>query len=631
LSLGTSALLTWLPPAPEDFSRIIPDSFESLVSQCQYRLSLEQLLQVSVWMQSGTVKPPNDQRVLDLLVVADDNLQNLGGVLEGTAPRYRLAVKVEICSFRTGDLRLQDLANGESQQKPDLVLILMSEFSIPSFKPGEHPSQSAEAEFLITQEIARAKRLVEMSRKVARHVLFCTVPVERFGEAGHLGVSQPRTRSARVSAFNQWAYQNIQSLGASLVDVASLSATVGYENWFDERLFRIGRFQFSPRMFPLVADHVLRVLAGKLSTNRRVLVLDLDNTFWGGVLGDDGLDGILVGADDPTSEAFLEFQRQLVSLKDRGVILAICSKNYEAKVLEALESHPELLLRRSDFAVIVANWNDKAENLKQISQKLNLALSWFVFIDDSIYERERIRSSLPAVLVPELPNDPSLYASFLRSLGCFETVDITTEDSSRALDLAAVNRREELRNDFSTHEAFLKSLETVVEVESFSEKVRARVYQLVQKSNQFNLTTIRYSMEDLQRIERDNSRIGLTFRLRDRLSDSGLIAVIVLHFPEEHSCEIETWLMSCRVLNRGVEATTMREVVRCAEARGTTVIKGKFRPTSKNEMVANLYTQFGFQLEKSGNPDEQLYTLELSQFKSPDSPIHIIRENYATN
>jgi FkbH-like protein len=353
----------------------------------------------------------------------------------------------------------------------------------------------------------------------------------------------------------------------------------------------------SPVLAPLYGDLVARIVAACLGLSRKCLVLDLDNTLWGGLIGDDGLDGIRLGQGEPAGEAFLAFQHYAAALSRRGIILAVCSKNNPEIAEHAFSSHPEMALRREDIASFIANWEDKPSNLRRIARQLNLGLDSMVFVDDNPAERDIVRRELPDVAVPELPEDVALYPIRLAEAGYFEAAAFTGDDALRNRSYRANVERQSMLERATDMEGYLKSLSMTLVAARISEIDLGRAAQLINKSNQFNLTTRRYTEAELERLVKDPAIVALCFRLRDRFGDNGLISVILARTDpqwNEDALLIDTWLMSCRVLGRQVESAALEVIAGEAAKRGASAIIGEYRPTPRNGLVADHFAKLGF-------------------------------------
>ena len=317
---------------------------------------------------------------------------------------------------------------------------------------------------------------------------------------------------------------------------------------------------------------------------------------WGGVIGDDGLEGIKIAQGDATGEAHLAVQQMALALRQRGIVLAVSSKNTDEVARTPFRQHPDMLLKESHIAVFQANWNDKATNIKAIAEELSLGLDAMVFLDDNPMERDLVRRMLPQVAVPELPDDPATYARTLAAAGYFESVAFSKEDRERAAMYQSNADRVALQNQAGDIDSYLASLEMQIEFAPFDRTGRARISQLINKSNQFNLTTRRYSEAEVAAAEEDPQAFTLQVRLVDRFGDNGMISVIICRLGGPDTWEIDTWLMSCRVLGRKVEAMVLREILAQAQQAGMKRVVGVYRPTEKNALVREHYQKLGFSL-----------------------------------
>jgi FkbH-like protein len=367
----------------------------------------------------------------------------------------------------------------------------------------------------------------------------------------------------------------------------------GIDHWFDPGLWNRAKQEVSPRASNLYGEQVGRLLGALRGRSAKCLVLDLDNTLWGGVIGDDGLDGIVLGQGNAAGEAFLAFQRFVKSLQRRGVILAVCSKNDEANARLPFQSHPEMALQQGDIACFIANWSDKAQNIRDIAATLNIGLDSLVFVDDNPVERGLVRRELPMVAVPEMPEDPAEYVRCLAQGGYFEAVSVTEEDRARSAQYAANAERERLRETVTDMASYLAALKMELVWQPFDQIGLPRIVQLANKTNQFNLRTIRYAELDLERAMEDPNALTLQFRLKDIYGDNGIIALMLGRLQGD-AVFVETWLMSCRVLGRQVEEAALSILVARARDLGARRIIGEFRQTAKNSMVRDHYAKLGF-------------------------------------
>jgi len=398
-----------------------------------------------------------------------------------------------------------------------------------------------------------------------------------------------------------------------ICDREYLESRLGLEKAEDRRGWFESKQPGSPALLAVLAAEVARLVAQARQPMKKVLALDLDNTLWGGVIGEDGLDGIELGDTSPRGEAFKDFQKYIKSLKDRGVLLAVCSKNDEAKALEPFEKHPEMVLKREDFVAFYANWEPKSENLCRMAAELRLGLDSFVFVDDNPAEVEIVRQFTPEVGRVLLGPDPAEHTAQLQDSRFFEPRQITKEDGVRSDQYHAEAQRKGMESQCADMESYLTSLEMVAEVQPFRSVDLPRITQLIAKSNQFNVTTRRRTDAELGAISQNPEYGHFSVRLRDRFGDHGLISVVILHF-ENGVAEIDTWLMSCRVLKRQVEEVVLNEILRQARVRSCREVRGIYLPTEKNGIVKDLFSGFGFIAQEKGGP-EKCYGLAIQDFR----------------
>ena len=384
-----------------------------------------------------------------------------------------------------------------------------------------------------------------------------------------------------------------------ILDAASIQNRVGRENFASDKLYYIAKMPISLDVLPAVAKEIFDVILATRGKIKKCVVLDLDNTLWGGVIGDDGLSGIQIG-DLGLGHAFSDFQSWLKELKKRGVLLAVCSKNNEETAREPFEKHPDFVLRMEDFSIFVANWEDKATNIRYIRDVLNLGMDSFVFIDDNPFERDLVRSMIPEITVPDLPDDPSQYLSYLRSLNLFETASFSEADAVRTEQYREEVGRAKAQTQFESFDDYLKSLEMKASFAPFDDFHIPRIAQLTQRSNQFNLRTVRYTENQVAAAASDGGRLTLYFTLRDKFGDYGLISVVIMDKTDEETLFIDTWLMSCRVLKRGMEEFIVNKIVEVARENGFSRVIGEYLPTPKNAMVRDIYSRLGFSDEGGG-------------------------------
>ena len=396
-----------------------------------------------------------------------------------------------------------------------------------------------------------------------------------------------------------------------ICDIAGLQNLFGRQFMFAPNVYMTTEMVLSVNALPYVASRVVDIIAAIKGQFKKCLILDLDNTVWGGVIGDDGLEGIELGHGLGIGKAFTEFQMWIKKLKQRGIIICVASKNNEETAKEPFEKHPDMILKLDDIAVFQANWETKVDNIRTIQGILNIGFDSMVFLDDNPFERNMVRENIPGITVPELPEDPAMYLEYLYSLNLFETASYSNADKDRTKQYQVEAKRVSLSKTFTNEADFLKSLNMISTVSGFTRFNTPRVAQLSQRSNQFNLRTIRYTEADIESMAQDPDVIDLSFTLEDKFGDNGLIAVIIMKKQDEETLFIDTWFMSCRVLKRGMENFTLNTMVECAKAKGFKRIIGEYIPTPKNKMVELHYPHLGFAKMES---DPNQYMLDLSDY-----------------
>ena len=398
-----------------------------------------------------------------------------------------------------------------------------------------------------------------------------------------------------------------------ICDIAALQNKLGRDAMFAANVYTSTEMVLSMDVLPHVASRVMDIICAVKGQFKKCLILDLDNTVWGGVIGDDGLEGIQLGHGLGIGKAFTEFQMWVKKLKQRGIIICVASKNNEETAKEPFEKHPDMVLKLDDIAVFQANWETKVDNIRTIQSILNISFDSMVFLDDNPFERNIVRENIKGITVPELPEDPADYLEFLYGLNLFETASFSAADKDRTKQYQVEAQRVSLSKTFTNEADFLKSLDMVSVVSGFTKFNTPRVAQLTQRSNQFNLRTVRYTDADIESYASDAEVIDLSFTLQDKFGDNGLIAVIIMKPQDKETLFVDTWLMSCRVLKRGVENFTLNTMVEIAKSKGYKRIIGEYLPTPKNGMVALHYPELGFK-PIEGSPTAQ-WVLDLENYQ----------------
>ena len=501
-----------------------------------------------------------------------------------------------------------DPASGLYTFAPDFVVIATN------WRDAGLPHLTDRPEIEIERVVSQCVQL--WGRLLERHA--CRIVQQNFDlpvidPDGHLATARSNGRSYMLRQINLDLAERAPD-GVTILDVDQVSATFGKRAWFDASYWYLAKQYPSVEALPLLVDSQVAVIRAALGLSRKVLVLDLDNTLWGGVIGEDGLEGIRLGPPSATGEAHQALQSYALELKERGVLLAVCSKNNEADARLPFEKHDSSVLRLDDFVAFRANWNDKPTNLREIAAALNLGIDSLVFVDDNPVERALVRRELPEIAVPEIGTDPSQFVGILDRYRYFEALSISREDQERHQSYRANAMRAELQTTAASLDEFLRGLEMTMEAGRCDETVLQRVIQLLGKTNQFNLTARRHSEQAVRQMMTSPDWWTQWFRLRDRFGDNGLIGLMFAHrtATDATTWEIDTWLMSCRVIGRRVEEAMLGVLIQTALAAGGRTVRGLYCPTAKNGMVADLYERLGFDRHHVEVDGAVVHVLDLS-------------------
>jgi FkbH-like protein len=554
------------------------------------------------------------------LIFCNATAQHLAETLVGTGIRHGMMLDTMIAEYEEPEVFLARNRESLAAFAPDIAIIATD---VHAFALKPTLGDAAAADEAAERAVARLRVVREQLRAVlGTPVIFQTIIPDPEQSRLHVDRLIPGSHKDLVSRANTKIADFVRDSGDLILDVAAIAATVGFDNWASSRHWALAKYQFAPDMAPLYAEHLARLIGLRFGKSRRVLVLDLDNTLWGGIVGDDGKDNLVLGPGSPVGEAHRAIQQMAKSLRERGIVLCVSSKNEESVALDAFRTHPEMVLDEEHIAIFQINWKDKAANLLVLSQFLNLSLESFVFLDDNPAERAQVRFTLPEVAVPELPKDVTEWLGVFQAACYFETTGFTQEDRERGGYYRANAMRAAQLQSSAGQADYLRSLDMEMEIASFDAAGRKRIAQLMTKSNQFNLTTKRYSEADVAAAEVDPTRIALQIRLSDIFGDNGMISVVIADLGQ-NSLDIETWLMSCRVLGRGVPEAVLDWLVGKARRLGKPFIRGTYIPTKKNMMVADHYRGLGFSLMDQ-KPDATTYwQLSVASYGDKRPPIRI--------
>jgi FkbH-like protein len=618
--------LPWLPPTPSDFSeqvKALSTDSNTLGSEFQ-RLATLQLSRGQANRLGGALRTrmAAGQDIglpqFRLGIASNATMNMVSDLVPAASLRQRLAVETVLAPFGQVIQEALDPASSLNRADCDAILLAVDYVGLQLDRP-----HFSNAEAFCHDQIEFLRMIVEGFEQNTNSALILQTlaqpPLSLFGSYDRK--TQGSVRSM-IDCVNTAIWDLAEEKKAYVLDVSSLAEQVGTFVWFDPVAWHGFKMPFSGEVSPLYAEWLARLLGAIRGRARKCLVLDLDNTCWGGVIGDDGLNGIRLGQGDPIGEAHLAVQRMALDLRERGIILAVASKNDDQVARLPFREHEEMLLKESDIAVFQANWLDKPSNIEAIAEKLNIGIESLVMLDDNPAERAHIQAALPQVAVPELPADPNQFSRYLAAAGYFEAVAFSEDDRNRAQSYASEAQRADVRTKSRDISDYLLSLDMEISFQPFDEKSQPRITQLINKTNQFNVTTCRYTEPQVAAMEQDKSTYTLQVRLRDRFGDMGIIAIVIAKMTPSQM-EIDSWLMSCRALGRRVEEAVLKHIVEDALKLDIIEISASYTPTPKNTMVRELFDELGFTLLRKQADGCRQYILSTAEFPALDPPIRV--------
>lgn len=544
-----------------------------------------------------------------MFVLADSASQHLTVALKGYAYIQQMDVNICEADYDQIDLQIFDENSFLYEYRPEYLLLylcvqkLQEEFySLPIWERKAYAEK-------------RLRKIEEYVDCITAKLSNCRIIFPFFYDYddklyGNYAFSYEGSLIYQIKTFN---YLIMRYAGTKknflLINMRDIASNVQIED-LNEAEYCNYKLSASLDVMAEMARQVISIVEAYQGRIVKCVILDLDNTLWGGVIGDDGIENIEIGSLG-IGKVFSRFQLWLRELKRRGILLCVCSKNEMETAMQPFREHPEMILREDDIAMFVANWQDKAENIKNIQETLNIGMESIVFIDDNPFERAQVRDCIKEIIVPDMPDDPAMYISYLKSLNLFETVGISENDDNRTRQYKQEAGRTELQKKANDTSDFLARLSMIGQGEIFKPFYYSRIAQLTQRSNQFNLRTIRYTEQEVAEMVNDKETIPLFFTLKDSFGEYGLISVVILKICNNSDAFIDTWLMSCRVLKRGVEDFVLNYIVESLKKRNIKRIIGEYRETPKNKMVAHFYEEMGFSAI-SGNAN--LYELKFEDY-----------------
>ena len=560
---------------------------------------------------------------IKISVVGDTATQLLATAIRGLGVECGLNINLFEAEYNQVERQFLDPSSELYEFDADIIVVFQSTHKLGEYHSLLSTDQQAQ---LAEERLSFVASVCENPALANKKIIYFNYPeIEDtvFGSYANKVVSsltyQVRKLNYELMKLSQ-QYPNL-----FICDIAGLQNKFGRDFMFAPNVYVSTEMILSVDILPYVASRVLDIVCAIRGQFKKCLILDLDNTVWGGVIGDDGLEGIQLGHGLGIGKAFTEFQMWVKKLRQRGIIICVASKNNEETAKEPFEKHPDMVLKLDDIAVFQANWETKVDNIRTIQSILNIGFDSMVFLDDNPFERNIVRENIKGITVPELPEDPGEYLEYLYSLNLFETASYSNADKDRTKQYQVEAKRVSLSKTFTNEADFLKSLNMESTVSGFTKFNTPRVAQLSQRSNQFNLRTIRYTEADITALAEDPDVIDLSFTLEDKFGDNGLIAVIIMKKQDAKTLFVDTWLMSCRVLKRSVENFTLNIMVERAKAAGFQKIIGEYLPTPKNKMVENHYTGLGF--TKVEGVENAQYELDVEAYQPRECYIEVKSES----
>ena len=553
-----------------------------------------------------------DYPTIKVALVGDTATQFLAMAIRGMGIERGYNINLFEAEYNQVERQFMDPTSELYDYDADFIIVFQS-----THKLGEkHSLSTTEQQLILADErLDFVRSIVENPILVSKKIIYFNYPEIDDTVFGSYANKVESSFTFQVRKLN-YELMRLSEQYANLFvcDIAGLQNKFGRDFMFASNVYVSTEMVLSIDALPYVASRIMDIICSIKGQFKKCLILDLDNTVWGGVIGDDGLEGIQLGHGLGIGKAFTEFQMWVKKLNQRGVIICVASKNNEETAKEPFEKHPDMVLKLEDIAVFQANWETKVDNIRTIQRILNIGFDSMVFLDDNPFERNMVRENIQGITVPELPDDPGDYLEYLYSLNLFETASYSNADKDRTKQYQVEAKRVSLQKTFANEADFLKSLNMVSVVSGFTKFNTPRVAQLSQRSNQFNLRTVRYTETDIEAYANNPDVIDLSFTLEDKFGDNGLIAVVIMKKQDEETLFVDTWFMSCRVLKRGMENFTLNTMVENARLKGFRRIVGEYIPTAKNKMVAQHYKDLGF--EPIESDDRYLYELDVNNYNS---------------
>jgi FkbH-like protein len=549
--------------------------------------------------EAKTIKPRDLGKKLRVAFLASSTINGFEETM-----RVKCFQKGIDCITYVGDYNQynQEILNQDSglyQFKPDITFLILDTrhilgeyfFSWYSIPHDDRPK-------IIDSKISEIENICNtFTKNFDSKLVVTSLQIPNYSPYGINEESTLRSLKEVIYEINTKLFQWNKSGKIFTYDFNEFVRKFGENNIFNYKQFFSGDIKISTEYIPRFVNELMGYIYAVTGTSKKCIVLDLDNTLWGGVIGEDGFDNIKLG-DNPVGRSFVEFQKRLLALNQRGIILAINSKNNFDDAIKVIQKHPNMFLREDNFACVKINWDDKVLNLQKIAEELNIGLDSMVFFDDDQINQEYVRESLPGVLVVDLPKDSSQYPQIITEMKEFDVLKITEEDTKRSDMYLGQKKRKEFENKVGDFNEFLKNMNIEVHVKKANSFSIPRISQLTLKTNQFNLTTRRYQEEEISKFSTSDDKIVECVQVSDRFGDNGTTGMYIVEKKNDEEWIIDTFLLSCRIIGRGVEDCMMNQIIKKAKLSGVKRIKGEFIPTTKNKPAENFYEKSGFKKEK---------------------------------
>ena len=559
-------------------------------------------------------KTDDNYKKIKLAIVSDNSSQFITQAIKAYGIKYQLNLNIFESNYNQIDFQLLNLESPLYEFKPEFIYI---NFSTQKLLNQFYKTNIIDRNNFSDYKINEIRNIYEAINSKIKP----TIIINNFNEIndhvfGNFSNKDSSSFTYQLRKINFCLMNLLQeSSNIFICDFISIQNNIGIE-MVDQKLYYNADLAYSLKSVPSIAKNILKIICSNIGIFKKCLIIDLDNTLWGGVIGDDGIDGIRLG-DSGVGLIYTELQRWILELKRRGILITICSKNSFSVAEKAFREHPKMILRMDDISIFKANWKDKTKNILDIKKKLNIDFNSMVFIDDNPFEREMVKKNLPLIEVPELPNDPSDYLQFLRTKNYFETSSYIKSDSKKTILYKENIERFRNKSRFKNNASFLKHLEMKSKVDIINSKNIDRVFQLIQRTNQFNTKRKRYTQSELKTFSTIKTIHSMVFKLYDKFGNNGIISCVVLK-KIDNQLIIDTWVLSCRVFDRGIENFIIEKVITYAKYKNCETLIGLYEKTEKNILIKNLYMDLGF--KKIGDQ----WVLQLDKEHKYDSQINLI-------